>query len=395
MKNICMIVQNYYDIDPRVKRKAQALIDAGFNVDVISLRMNGEKKIKYKLDGVNVYSLPIIKQRGSILRYAYEYLQFFLLAMYKVSLMMFKKKYYVVEINTLPDFLVFAGILPKLMGAKIVLDLHEVMPEFYQSKYKIEKNNIIYRLILLQERLSFNFADYVITINDPIQKLLEKRGLCSKKTIILMNSADENVFKHYKSKEKRIKKKNDKFIMMYHGTLTSIYGLDIALKAFNAIEDKMLDAQFWIIGEGPDKKKLEKLVKQFGMEKKVKFFGMISHKNIHKILALCDVGILPTKKDPFLELSFSNKLSEYIIMKKPVIVSRLKTIKYYFSEKAIVFYEPENQLDLSKKMLFLYNNESLRKAIVERAKTEYSKISWNVMKKRYINFIEKIILKSN
>jgi hypothetical protein len=41
-----------------------------------------------------------------------------------------KKRYAVIDVSNLPDFLVFAGLHAKWKGAKIVLDMHEITPEF-------------------------------------------------------------------------------------------------------------------------------------------------------------------------------------------------------------------------------------------------------------------------
>ena len=178
--------------------------------------------------------------------------------------------------------------------------------------------------------------------------------------------------------------------MMYHGTLTSIYGLDIALNAFGMVEGQMPDAEFWIVGDGPEKPQLEALVQKLQLDEKVRFIGMVPQHEIPKWLNDCDVGVLPTRKDVFLDLSFSNKLPEYIIMEKPVIASRLKAIQHYFTEQALAFFEPHNLPDLAQKMMDLYTNTALRKKLAEQAKHEYVRISWDVMKQRYLKLVEDI-----
>src|SRR5688572_18223875 len=134
MPSICILNQNFYDFDARVRRKAEALVAAGYAVDVLALRMSPERKT-YVLNGVNVYTLPLGKKRASLLRYAFEYLAFFLWALVRVPLMMRRRRYAVIDVNTLPDFLVFAPVIARWMGAKILLDMHEITPEFYMSKY--------------------------------------------------------------------------------------------------------------------------------------------------------------------------------------------------------------------------------------------------------------------
>ena len=385
MKSVCLVVQNYYDIDPRVRRKAEALVKAGYDVDVIALRSSSSPSTIYSLNNVQIHTLPIEKKRGGFFRYLYEYIAFFIMAFFKVAIMMKKKKYIVIDVNTIPDFLVFAALLPKWLGAKVLLDMHEIMPEFYISKYGVDKRHWLIRLIGIQERLSISFADHVITINEPIQKLLESRGLDSKKATILMNSADESLFNRNKHPKEILENKD--FIMMYHGTLTPIYGLDIALNAFGMVHNKMPNAEFWIIGDGSERVALENLVRNLELGQKLKFIGMVPQQDIPEWLSRCDVGVLPTRRDVFLDFSFSNKLPEYIIMGKPVIVSSLKAIQYYFSERALAYFEAQNSSDLAQRMVELYKNPIMRPQLVEQAKKEYAKINWEVMKKRYLDLI--------
>ena len=165
---VCVVVQNIYDDDVRVRRKAQALAENNFKVDVIALEPLQKKgSAPYSLEGVTVYTIPLKKKRASRLRYLYEYSLFFFLSFIKLSFLTFKNRYTIIDVNTLPDFLVFVSIIPKLMGATVIVDMHEIMPEFYMSKYNIDRTHWIIRLLRFQEKLSIRYADYVFTVNEP------------------------------------------------------------------------------------------------------------------------------------------------------------------------------------------------------------------------------------
>ena len=391
MKSVCMLVQNYYDIDVRVRRKAQALISAGYVVDVLALRSACSDAQSYILDGVTVHTLALGKNRGSLLRYAFEYVVFFFWASFKLLCLMRKRRYVAIDVNTLPDFLVFAATPAKWMGAKLVLDMHEITPEFYMSKYGINRNSLIVRILAFVERISFTFADHVITINEPIEQLLFSRGLSSSKALVIMNSVDESLFEAGPTHAAYTDPKNgDASVMMYHGTLTRIYGLDVAIEAFGIAQKQMPNAEFWILGVGPEKSALESLTRQLGLESKVKFIGSVLPREIPKWLQRCDIGVLPTRQDVFLDFSFSNKLSEYIIMGKVVVVARLKTIRHYFSEDALAFFEPNNTADLAAKMVRMYHDPNLRARFAEKAREEYEPISWTVMKERYLRLMNNL-----
>lgn len=388
MKSVCILVQNHYEPDIRVRRKAEALVASGYSVDVLALRSSSGKK-EYELQGVHVLTIGLGKKRGSPVRYVFEYFAFLLWAFWKLFFLMRKRRYAVVDVNNLPDFLVFAGILAKWKGSKIVFDMHEITPEFYISKYGMREDSWIIWLLKKIEKGSFDFADHVITINEPIAKLLVSRGLPASKCTVITNSVDEVLFGGGKEPVKATS--GEPFVMMYHGTLTNIYGLDIAIEAFAKVHQLMPGAEFLILGNGPEKKALEALAARLGVGQKVKLPGSVPPEKVREWLSRCSVGVLPTRRDIFLDYSFSNKLSEYVIMGKGVIASRLKTIEYYFSDRALAYFEPNNAEDLGNQMLRLYRDHDLCVVLASQAKREYAPIGWEVMRKRYLSLMADLI----
>ena len=390
MKSICLVVQNVYDIDPRVRRKAEALVAAGYSVDVLALRADNGKA-NYSLHGVNVSTFSLGKERGSLLRYFFEYATFFLWVFVRLPRQMLQRRYAAIDVNTLPDFLIFAPILAKWMGAKLILDMHEIAPEFYMSKYHSAESSWPVRLLKYIERISFRFADQVITINEPIEDLLVARGLSRSKSTVLMNAVDEERFAANRSASTEQQgSEQGKFVMMYHGTLTHIYGLDIAIEAFALAHHEMPGAELWILGSGPEKDALNRLAEERGLGSKVRLVGQVVSTEIPAWLSQCDAGILPIRRDVFLDFAFPNKLPEFIIMGKPVLVSNLKAIRHYFSEGALAYFEPDSPADLSQRMLGLYRDPQLRARLVLKAKDEYAPIRWDLMKQRYLRLIEDV-----
>ncbi|HYD16691.1 MAG TPA: glycosyltransferase family 4 protein [Candidatus Nanoarchaeia archaeon] len=390
MKSVCILLQNYYDFDIRVRRKAEALVAAGYSVDVLAIQGRDGRK-SYVLNGVNVTTVSLGKKRGSLARYAYEYLAFFLWCMFKLTSLMRTRRYAVVDVNTLPDFLVFAAVFARWMGAKVVLDMHEITPEFYRSKYGMPENSMLVKVLELQERLSFNFADQVITINEPIEDLFVSRGLDRTKSTIITNAADETKFLAYKPGGKSAASKEPgTFVFMYHGTLTNLYGLDIAIEAFAKAHQEMPGAEMWILGEGPESPRLMSLASERGLNEKVKLIGVVQPSAIPDWLYQADVGLLPIRLDVFLQYASPNKLAEYIIMNKAVIISRLRAIRHYFSEDALAFCNPNDPEDLAKQMVRVYLDGNLRSQLATKALREYEPIRWDVMKERYLKLIERI-----
>ena len=390
MKSICQVVQNVYDIDPRVRRKAEALVAAGYTVDVLALRAEGGKK-KYCLNGVNVLTLSLGKKRGTLARYFFEYAAFFLWIFIRVPIRMLRRRYSVIDVNSLPDFLIFAPIVARWMGAKLILDLHEITPEFYMSKYGIAATSWTIRLLTYLEKISVKFADRVMTINDPIEDLLVSRGLERAKSTIIMNAVDEARFAASAESSVAVERRGQaKFVMMYHGTLTSIYGLDIAIDAFALAQNEMPGAEVWILGSGSEKDALAQLVQARGLGDKVRLVGQVPAVEIPGWLSQCDAGLLPIRRDVFLDFAFPNKLPEFIVAGKAVIVSRLKAIRHYFGDSALAYFEPNDPGDLAKTMIRVYRDPELRTRLVCEARRQLEPIRWSIMKERYIALVAEL-----
>lgn len=390
-KSACMVVQNFYDSDIRVRRKAEALVAAGYEVMVFALRGPSDQNT-YMLQGVEVHTFSLGKKRGSLLRYALEYLAFLMWSLVCVTAYMRKRRFAFVDINTLPDFLVFCALPARCMGAAVILDMHEISPEFYMSKYGVSERSAPVLLLKFIEKISFSFADRVITINDPIRDLLCRRGLAKSKCTVIMNSADEKRYAPPEMSDSgEIPADPETFVMMYHGTLTHIYGLDIAVEALGMVSDQMPKAQFWILGTGPDANLLQGLARKLGIASKVRLVGRIAQDEIPAWLNRCDVGVLPLRSDVFMEYASPNKLSEFIVMGKAVIIARLTAIHTCFSEDALAYFEPNNPADLAKQMVRLYVDSALRAKLAIRAREEYAPIRWSVMKKRYLELMEEVV----
>ena len=395
MKSVCFVVQSVYEFDPRVRRKAEALVAAGYSVDALALRASpdgeGTGKQSYSLNGVNVHTVSLRKKPRFLARSFFQYLSFFLWVFVRVPLQMLGRRYALIDVNSLPDLLIFAPVLAKWMGAKLVLDMHEITPEFYMARYRIAENSWMVRLLKFLEKISFDFADHVVTANEPREDLLVHRGLPRSKSTVIMNSVDEGRFSCSSPSTALCSRDPQKFVMMYHGTVHYIYGLDIAIEAFALVHTEMPGAELWIVGPGREKGRLTDLAQKRGLGSKVRVHGQVPASQIPTWVSQCDIGIVPIRRDVFLDFAAPNKLSEYIVMGKSVIVSRLKAIRHYFSEEALAYFEPNNPAELAKQMVRVYRDSGLRARLAARAKEEYAPICWDVMKQRYLTLIDNLI----
>ncbi|HSJ52430.1 MAG TPA: glycosyltransferase, partial [Anaerolineae bacterium] len=194
-KRHCMIVHAYYPLgETRVQRQAEALLKRGYQVDVISLRKEGEAS-RETFKGTRIYRLPVRRyRRGGLAAQFLEYLAFLFMAMVLVSWRHLVRPYATVQLHSPPDFLVFAAWLPKLLGARLILDLHDLMPEFYMGRFGRGAGSLPVRLVRFQERVSCRFADHVITVSHHWRQALIERGVPAGKASVVMNVADDAIF---------------------------------------------------------------------------------------------------------------------------------------------------------------------------------------------------------
>jgi glycosyltransferase involved in cell wall biosynthesis len=384
MKKICMVSYSYYSYDARIPKEAEALVQQGMRVDCICLREKGYARSDV-VNGVNIYRLPLGKYRGSsTIRYMLAYIFFFVLSFFMVTIFYFKQHYDIIQFHTLPDFIIFTGVIPKIFGAKLFLDMHEIMPEFYMSKFSVGRYHPLIVILKFLEKISVRFADAVVVINEPIKRLLLQRCKFKSAPIVIMNCADDRLFSpDYPPSSGE----SEGFSLMYHGTLTPLYGLELAIQAVAKLKDKIPHLKLHIFGNDLEAGDLRKLAEQLGVCGNVIFMGRVPREEIPRYIHQADIGILPTIRDVFIDYSFSNKLAEYVCTKTPVVATRLKSTLEYFPENAISYFESLNVDELASRIFELYSDPQKRLLQAEEAFQHYQKIRWEVMRKRYIELI--------
>ena len=330
----CMLVYSFYESDNRVMRYAEALVKRGDSVDVIALGKEGTPRYE-EIRGVKVYRIQkrMIDEKGKI-SYLLKLIAFLFNSLIFLTNRHLKNPYDLIHVHSVPDFEVFATIFPKLQGAKIILDIHDIVPEFYASKFHENEKSILFKALVMMERLSSKYADHVIISNHLWEKTILSRSVERDKCTVIMNYPDESIF--YRRPRER---NDDKFIMIYPGTLGWHQGLDIAIQAFASIKDQAPEAEFHIYGRGPEKKNLERLIAELGLENRVFIKETVPIEQIASVMANADLGIIPKRNDPFGGEAFSTKILEFMSLGVPVIVSETKIDKFYFNDSVLKFFK--------------------------------------------------------
>lgn len=385
-RHICMLAYSFYETDNRIMRYADALANRGDIIDVIALR--DEKAPEYEiLKNVNVYR---IQKRKINEKYKITYLYRLIVFLFKSSLFItgkqLKHPYDLIHVHSVPDFEVFAALIPKLQGGSIILDIHDIVPEFYASKFPGSKESFFFKALVKVEQLSIRFSDHVIISNHLWHKTLTSRSVNESKCTTVMNYPDEAIF--YQRPRTR---QDNKFIMLYPGTLGWHQGLDIAVRAFALIKDKAPQAELHIYGRGPERDNLAALIAELNLNDKVFIQDPLPINEIAEVMGNADVGIVPKKNDPFGGEAFSTKILEFMSLGIPVIVSGTKIDRYYFDDSVVKFFTPDDVDDLAQSMLTLLQSKKMRDTFRDNALCFVENYRWSKKKNEYFNLVDSLI----
>lgn len=387
-----MVVHARYPIgETRVEREARALVDHGYEVDVICLQGQTESACE-TIDGINVYRLPVKRHRGKgLVVQLFEYLAFFVLASIKLIALHRRRHYHVVQAHNLPDWLVFVSLIPKLTGARVILDLHDLMPEFYAARFNRPLTSWLVRVLIWQEQISCRYADRVITVTEAWKDTLVKRGLPASKVSVVMNVADDHIFCRSNTSE-HSSLNNGHFRLLYHGNLTRRYGVDLAIRAVDLARGQVPSIHLHVHGWGDARQALIELTGQLKLEEYVSFSTQgLPTAELPALIRGADICLVPYRRDVFTDGILPTKLMEYAALGMPVVAARTPTIARYFDETMVQFFEPGDEQDLARCLLELHADRQ-RPAELAQNIVEFSRhYTWPDQGAQYVRLVESLV----
>lgn len=383
-KKICMLVHNTYETDNRVRRYAEALARRGDQVDVIALTGGNVPLGVEEISGVTVFRVQrrVRNERGKW-TYAWRLLRFLLTSSVFLTRRHHRNRYDVIHVHNIPDFLVFAAWYPRITGARIILDIHDIVPELFANKFDAKPGNAYMGFLKFLEKASAAFVDYVIVSNHLWYDKLLSRSVPKEKCSVFLNHVDPALF--YRRERTR---KDEKFIVLFPGSFQWHQGLDIAIEAFALVEKVVPNAEFHIYGGGDEQSALVALVERLGLNEKVKFFGSASLETIADVISNADLGVVPKRADSFGNEAYSTKIMEFMSQGVPVVLSRTKIDSFYFDDSVVRFFVSGNVRALADGMLEVIQNPPLREKLVAGGYRYVDLNSWDRRKDEYLKLVD-------
>jgi glycosyltransferase involved in cell wall biosynthesis len=389
--NICMVVFSSYPLDVRVRREAEALTAAGMKIDVLCRTSRGELS-KENVRGITTFRIKLDRKRSGKIGYLWEYFYFFMWALWKVSVLNVTKKYDIIHVHNMPDFLVFTSLIPKIFGAKVILDLHDPMPELFTSIFKTSQQSIVYKILLKIEKLSIWYSDAVLTPNIAFKNIFISRSCPPEKVNIIMNSPDENVFKYFDNTIRNGSIASN-YVLMYHGAIIEQHGLDIGLKAVALLKNRIPNIKMIIFGDGNFLPYARKIINEHNISDFIEIKGSVINDEIAKFIPQIDLGIIPNRSNLFTQLNFPVRIFEYITYKKAVIVPRTRGIRDYFDESSIYYFEPGNIQDLAETIYRIYQSKNEVQEVINKSYDVYQRYTWKTQKENLVKLVEELVNK--
>jgi glycosyltransferase involved in cell wall biosynthesis len=384
-KRICMLAYTKYASDGRVRRYAEALAKRGDTVDVLALSDAGIPD-SGDLNGVRIFQLQgRQKNERHKWQYAWRILRFLLTSSFFLARRHLRVRYDLIHVHNIPDFLTFGAWYPKLTGAKIILDIHDLVPELFGNKFGASGDGLYGRLLKRVEKASAAFSDHVIISNHLWHDTITSRSVPKDKCSVYVNHVDSDLFYHHP------RTRNDgKLVMLFPGSFQWHQGLDIAIDALARVKSRLPNAELHLYGSGQMECDLRILAESLGLNGAVKFCGSVSLNEIPRIMADADLGIVPKRADSFGNEAYSTKIMEFMSQGIPVIASRTKIDTYYFNDRVVRFFPSGDAQALADAVTDLVEHKVMRDTQVAAAYEYMKRYTWEIRKKDYLALVDSL-----
>jgi glycosyltransferase involved in cell wall biosynthesis len=386
-RRVAIVVHAIYPGDPRVRRQSDALTDAGYEVDIFALRQPGEAADE--TDGPRrIVRLPLNRLFSGFAGHLAEYVTFTAMVAWRLAREHRGRRYDLVQVATVPDFLDVAALPEKLGGVPLLLDLHEDMPEFFRDRFRAPALRPLMPLVTGVARASAAVADELITVHEPLRELSIARGVPPDKITVVMNSADPRLFDPSRH-PRRAFMADGTLRLIHHSNLQRIYGLDRAIGGLSGLSAD-LDWRLDVYGDGPWRGPVEAAIAETRTADRVTLHGRVLIDELPALLASADIGLVPSLPEPYLQYSLSTKLLEYAAMGVPAIASDLATFRHHFTDAALRFVPGDDPAALALAVVELATDPERTVAMGVEAQRQATAYDWEHQKARYLAVVARL-----
>jgi glycosyltransferase involved in cell wall biosynthesis len=381
---VCIVRQR--DVyEPQIRRVAEALVGAGYEVDVLCMRHSGRSRMAM-VNGVRVISLPGSLGRSNKIRYAFDYAAFCVLVALTLAFRQLRRRYSVVQVYTMPDFLVFAALVPKLLGSRIVAYMNEPTPELFETLYGATRFRRVLERI---EQSALRFADHSITVTEQLKQRYVERGATASRISVVLNAADPTSDLAGWTPPEPVE--DDEFVVMSHGAVEDRYGQDTIIEAAALLRDELPRLRVVFTGSGSNEEKTLQMIGEKNLEGIVRFEGFVSRERLNDLLHTAGAGIVAQKASPYSHLVHTYKMVDYWIFGRPVIASRLHATSELYGDDVIEYFEAGDAADLARAIRRLHDDSSRREELARNGRLAQARHGWAVQHQIYLGVYDALL----
>jgi glycosyltransferase involved in cell wall biosynthesis len=393
-KRVGMATFSPYPGDPRPRRAADALLKEGMSVDLICLGDETAPR-REMLSGLNILRIPITNRRGGKLSYVYRYSAFISISAAVFALRSLRARYDLIYVHNMPDVLVVSSLIPKALGAKVILDLHDPMPELMTTIFNLDKDSIGVRLMRRLEKWSIARANLVLTVNVACRNIFSSRSCPPDKIGVVMNSPDGSIFPFRASRPRSSENQSPTrpFVIMYHGSIVERNGLDLAVEALGQVRRNIPGAEFRIYGSRtPFLEQVLRKARNMGVYDCVRYLGQKNLEDLVQEIEDCDVGIIPNQRNAFTDINTPTRIFEYLALGKPVIAPRTRGIQDYFNPESLFFFESGNADDLARQIEYVFSHTAQAIQTAKRGQEVYLAHAWPRERQTLVDLVRGVLM---
>lgn len=356
-----LVENNAYPFDVRVRREAQALRGAGYQVSVIAPRAKAQPWTE-SIDGIKVFRFPAPPAGTGVVGYAIEF-GYATSAMLLLAIWVaIRNGVDVVHAANPPDTLFVIGAIFKLFGTRFVFDHHDLAPETYLSRFGKPSENFVSRVLRVLERCTFAVADVVIATNGSYREIAVGRGAKRPDQVFVVRNGPPLSYQAVEAD--RALAQRAPHVIGYIGTMGPQDGVDYWLRAIKEMVVTLgrQDILAVIIGTGDAAPSLHALAKELDIERYVWFTGRIPDGEARGYLSTAVVCVHPDPLSPLNDRSTMNKMMEYMALGKPTVAFDLRETRHS-AQAAALYAAPNDELEFAKLVCRLLDTPAEREAM--------------------------------
>jgi glycosyltransferase involved in cell wall biosynthesis len=239
-------------------------------------------------------------------------------------------------------------------------------------------------------------ADHVVTISEAMRDLLVERGVSKDRIDVVPNGVDENAFLQSRASGAVARERhglNGHIVVGCISNMSRREGHDVLIQAVGKLVDSGIEAKCLLVGDGPERNRLEQLAKSLGIGERIVFTGEIDHKEIHEYYRAMDLFVVPRRPDFASDYATPLTSFEAMALGVPVVVSNRPAFREIVGnrERGMLFQAEsvDSLVSVLKESIAIPDH---RLTLADAARTWIMRErTWQTNCRKYVELYEKVI----